>query len=201
MKLSTCLSTVVGIVLLLTVASASAAETVKITGLHLCCGGCVSAVEEALKPVTGLSEVVVDQELRTATFSADDDKAIQDAGAAILSAGFFGELNRNGKTSPLSIPENAQIATNTKADRAVFDNVHLCCKNCSRGVTKALAKLGDVVAVDCDTKARTVTLTGKNMDLAAVADALHAGGFFGTLRSESAENTARASGNKSGKAR
>ena len=61
--------------------------------------------------------------------------------------------------------------------------------------------LGDVVAVDCDTKARTVTLTGKNMDLSAVADALHAGGFFGTLRSESAENTARASGNKSGKAR
>jgi copper chaperone CopZ len=201
MRIHTCLSTVVGMILLLAAGSAVGGETVKITGLHLCCGGCVSAVEEALKPVTGLSDVEVDQELRTATFSADDDKAIQDAGTALLEAGFFGEVNRGGKTSPLAIPENAQIATGTKADRAVFDNVHLCCKNCSRGVTKSLAKIREVVAVDCDTKAHTVTLTGKDMDLSAVAEALHAGGFHGTFRRESAENTARAGGAKAGKSR
>lgn len=192
MLLRTCWSTVVALSFLLTGADAAAAETVKITGLHLCCGGCVAAAEEALADVTGLSDLEVDQELRTATFSADDEKAIAAAGAALLDAGFFGEIERAGKKSPPAIPENARIASGTKADRAVFDNVHLCCKNCSRGVTNALAKVREVVAVDCDTKAHTVTLTGKEMDLAAVADALHAGGFHGVLRRESAGNTAQA---------
>ena len=96
MQLRTCLSTMVAFILLLAASPAVGAESVKISGLHLCCGGCVSAVEEALKSVEGLSDLEVDQELRTASFSADDDKAIQEAGTALLDAGFFGELNRGG---------------------------------------------------------------------------------------------------------
>lgn len=179
-------------VVLVVAAPAMAAETIKISGLHLCCGGCVSAANEALESVVGVSDVEVDQELRTATFSAADDTAVRDAGKALLNAGFYGEIARNGKKSPLPVPENGKIAAGTKADRAVFDNVHLCCKNCTRGVTNSLAKISEVVAVDCDIKAHTVTLTGKDMDLAAVASALQSAGFYGTLRRDGDDNTARA---------
>lgn len=201
MQLRTGCLTAIGTLLVLAAAPAIAAETVVITGLHLCCGGCVSAVEEALAEVVGLSDLEVDQELRTATFTADNDHAIRAAGTAVLNAGFFGQLSRNGSVTPLAVPEHGQIAAGTKADRAVFDNVHLCCKNCSRGVTKSLAKLREVVAVDCDTKAHTVTLTGKDMDLPAVAAALQAGGFYGTLRKEAADNTARSPNGKMSRSR
>jgi copper chaperone CopZ len=192
MRLLSRFSAVAGVVLLCAVAPALSAEMVEISGLHLCCEGCVSAVEEALGDVVGISAIEVDQQARTATFSADDAEAVEGAGAALLNAGFFGDLKKASETSPLKLPENAQISAGTEADRAVFDNVHLCCKSCTRGVTKSLADLKAVVAVDCDIKAHTVTLTGKDMDLSAVLEALHAGGFHGTLRRDSADNTAGA---------
>lgn len=177
---------------------AFSAETIEITGLHLCCGGCVTAAEEAIGGVEGVSEIKVNQRKRSATFSADDEQAVKAAGEALLNAGFFGDMKRAAGSSPLTVPEHAQIASGTKADRAVFDNVHLCCKSCTRGVTKSLADLKEVVAVDCDTKAHTVTLTGKDIDLGAVLEALHAAGFHGTLRRDSSDNTARS---KNAKAR
>lgn len=180
------------------VAPISADESIEISGLHLCCGGCVAAAEEAISEVDGVSELEVDQKGRTAKFLAADEEAVQGASAALLNAGFFGELKRGDKTAPLDTPENAKVATGTKVDRAVFDNVHLCCKSCTIGVTKSLKDQKDIVAVDCDTKAHTVTLTGKQFDAAAALEALHAAGFHGTLRRDATDNTART---KNGSAR
>ncbi len=191
-------SALTGLILTLSATPALAGEAIEISGLHLCCGGCVAAVEEALSGVEGISDIEVDQKSRTATFSADDEKAVTAAGAALLNAGFFGEQKRGDKTAPLTISDTAKIDAGTKVDRAVFDNVHLCCKLCSVSVTKSLKDVKEVIAVDCDTKAHTVTLTGKDFDVAAALEALHSAGFHGTLRRDSSDNTARA---KNGKAR
>ncbi|NJM55543.1 MAG: hypothetical protein HC841_06175 [Verrucomicrobiae bacterium] len=63
---------------------------------------------------------------------------------------------------------------------ATLGNVHLCCKACVNGVTKAVGKVSGVTAT-CDMKAGTVQLSAA--DAAAVqkaVDAIVAAGYFGT---------------------
>jgi len=63
---------------------------------------------------------------------------------------------------------------------ATLGNVHLCCKACVNGVTKAAGKVPGVTAT-CDMKAGTVQLSAA--DAAAVqkaVDAIVAAGYFGT---------------------
>jgi len=71
------------------------------------------------------------------------------------------------------------------ADTTVkISDVHLCCKACVTGVEKAVGKV-EGVTVAADQNAETVTLTGP--DAATVqkaADALVAGGYFGTSDSD-----------------
>lgn len=64
--------------------------------------------------------------------------------------------------------------------KTTLSNVHLCCKACVTGVTKAAGKVSGVTAT-CDAKAGTVELSGA--DAASVqkaVDAIVAAGYFGT---------------------
>lgn len=159
-------------------ASAATIDEVEITGLHLCCGGCVAELEEALEEVKGLTELTIDREKRTARFHVPDEATRTAALEAIAAAGFYGTAMHGEEPVPMiAEPQIKQPHT----DRLVLTDVHLCCAGCTKAVVKALEEVESVVAVDCDLKSRTVTLTGKDLDVAAIYEHLHRAGFHGRM--------------------
>lgn len=63
---------------------------------------------------------------------------------------------------------------------AKISNVHLCCDKCVKGVDTAVGTVSGVKAT-CDKDASTVVLTASDKEsLQKAADALVAGGYFGT---------------------
>lgn len=59
------------------------------TGVHLCCQGCVDAVDAAVQNVAGVTSRC-DMEKRTVALTASDGAAAQKALDAIAAAGFHG---------------------------------------------------------------------------------------------------------------
>lgn len=151
---------------------------VEISGVHLCCGGCVAALEEALDEVDGLSELSIDREKRTARFRVPDAKTRTAALEAVARAGFYGTAMHGEE--PVPMIADAEISE-TKTDRLVLTGVHLCCQSCTKAVVKAFEDVESIVAVDCDIEAGTVALTGKEIDAALVFEHLHQAGFHGTV--------------------
>ena len=65
---------------------------VMLMGVHLCCQGCVDAVDAAVKNVPGITSRC-DMEKRTVALTARDDAAAQKALDAIAAAGFHGSTD------------------------------------------------------------------------------------------------------------
>ena len=65
---------------------------VELTGVHLCCQGCVNAVDAALMSVEGVNSRC-DMENGTVTLIARDTAAAQKALDALAAAGFFGSTD------------------------------------------------------------------------------------------------------------
>jgi copper chaperone CopZ len=159
-------------------ARAAADDQVEITGLHLCCGGCVAELEEALEEVEGLSDLKVDRAKRTARFRVPDAATRNAALEAVAAAGFYGTAMHDEEPVPMIAEADIKEA---KTDRMVLTGVHLCCAGCTKAVVKAFEEVEEVVAVDCDLESRTVTLTGKDLDVAAIYERLHEAGFHGRM--------------------
>lgn len=151
---------------------------VQLESLHLCCGKCSDALTEALASVEGINDIDIDRKKGTARFVSPNTDKTEAALAAMAAAGFFGTARQADKE--VDIPAE-EIDADLKADRIVFTGVHLCCGGCARGVAKGFADQKDVVAVDCDTDAGTVTLTGKDLPVAEMRDTLNKAGFHGKL--------------------
>lgn len=162
-------------------ASASAAQ-VEVKGLHLCCGGCISAVEDALEGVKGVTKVSVDRGAGAASFVAADAKTTTAALVALHEAGFAGKPTVDGKAAEFPAPK---IAAGTKAKSLVVEGVHLCCRSCTQGVVKALSKDKAIGQIQCDQNEGTVSLTGAGgaeIDVPAVLAALNGAGYSGVVR-------------------
>lgn len=165
---------------LLAPAGALAADEIKteLSGLHLCCGGCTAALEKALSEVSGVSDIVVQQDDAAATFVAADAAAAQAALKAVGKAGFGAAVKQQGKAVDFPVEKLAKDQT---ANHVTFEGLHLCCKGCVRSVLEAFAGAPEVAAVDCDLKKRTLTLTGEGISLPAVQKRLVEAGFYGTV--------------------
>jgi copper chaperone CopZ len=72
------------------------ASEITLRGVHLCCGGCVTAAEKALKEVKGVKEVKTDREKRTITVTGEDVNLVAAVGA-LNKAGFSGRIPGEGK--------------------------------------------------------------------------------------------------------
>src|SRR5690348_15008714 len=73
-------------------AGAAQAETkVVINGVHLCCGACVTGVEDAVANVKGAT-VACDRGAKTVTITAADAATAQKAIDALADAGFHGKI-------------------------------------------------------------------------------------------------------------
>jgi periplasmic mercuric ion binding protein len=156
---------------------ALAAEA-KISKTHICCGGCVSGIEEALGKVEGLTEISVDKDAKTISFQAADKKMARQGVRALNRAGFGGEATVDGKALK---PPAANVEKGTKADEVKLTRLHLCCPACTKAVQEAVSKVEGVASVTCDEEKGTCTATGKDVEVLAVLDALQKAGFNGTL--------------------
>lgn len=155
------------------------AGDVQVTGVHICCGACVKAVDKALTGVEGVSSVTSDRETRTVRFTAADDKAAGAGIEALAKAGFHGAAKH--ADTELAFPASG-AKTGAKAGQIKIGNVHLCCAACVRAADEALRKVDGVSNVAADRDASTVEVTGENVSVEALVKALNDAGFHATIQ-------------------
>ena len=138
----------------LSISAQAADATTKVSGVHLCCKGCVSGVEKAVSTVPG-AKAEADQENGTVTLTGPDTATVQKAADAMVKAGYF------GKSSDSAIKLNAETgAKNTKVKSMRVENVHLCCGKCVKAVDKAVKSVDGVKEQDAVKGAKSFEVTG-----------------------------------------
>ena len=138
----------------LTLAATGADSTAKISGVHLCCKGCVTGVEKAVSKVSD-AKAEVDQDAGTVTLSGPDAVTVQKAADALVAAGYF------GKASEGSIKlANETGAKGEKVKSLKVEGVHLCCGKCVKAVDKATASVSGVKAHTAAKGAKSFEVTG-----------------------------------------
>ena len=105
---------------------------VELTGVHLCCQGCVNAANAALRSVEGVGSRC-DMGNGTVTLRAGDDGAARKALDALAAAGFYGTPdNPNLAMKPVGDVPNGKVKSVT------VSGIHNCCGPCCRAITGAI---------------------------------------------------------------
>lgn len=156
-------------------ASVQAADvSTKISGVHLCCKGCVTGVEKAVGEVDG-ANTSVDKDAGTVELSAPDNATLQKAADALTAAGYF------GKSSDAKIKLNAESgAKGKKVESLKVNGVHLCCDKCVKAVNKALQSVPGVESHTAKKGVDSFEVNG-NFNDAKVFAALQEAGLTGTV--------------------
>lgn len=152
-------------------ASAHAAETVKLTNVHLCCNSCVKGADAAVKKVDGAT-AEIDKDAGTVTISAGDKATAQKAVNSLLAAGYF------AKSDSSDVKLVANTASDAKVSSLKVSGVHLCCKKCVTAVNKAVGSVDGVKGTDAEPKGESFTVSG-NFSPKAVLKALNDAGLDG----------------------
>ena len=171
-------SIVAGFVLTLTAATVQAGDVI-VKNVHICCGACVKAVDGSLKDVTGVTNAKADTKSKIVSFTAEDDKAAEAGIKALAKAGFHGAATHDSKK--LDFPDSG-AKKGDKSNSITLNGVHLCCGGCKSTVQKAFRGLKGVLDLKCDSRAKTVALTGIEIDVVAAVAALNKAGFHGSLK-------------------
>lgn len=173
------LLTIATIVMLTSLAAVfSVDDEVTLKDVHLCCGSCVDAVNDALKGVDGVTNVASDQNTKSVAFKVSSDDAAKKAIEALAENGFFGAA-KHGKKD-LVFPD-AGAKKDTKAAKIKFSGVHLCCRSCVKSAHSALKDVKGVSSIDIDREAGTVTVSGTDILQTNAVAALNKGGFYGKI--------------------
>jgi len=148
---------------------------VEVTGVHLCCQGCVDAVDAAVRNVAGVTSRC-DMEKKTVTLTASDDAAAQKGLDAIAAAGFHGRTDNEqlAMKAVSSIPRG-------RVKSLEISGIHNCCGLCCEAIKEAIATV-DGVTGDTATPGTTTFQVIGNYDAAALVKALHAAGFNAQVR-------------------
>jgi copper chaperone CopZ len=147
-----------------------AETTVKLTGMHICCGGCTKAIVAATKDLAG-AKVAVDQDAEEVTITAESKDAAQKAIDAILAAGYHGKTDN---TDVKVADDSGAKAGNVK--RLTVSGIHNCCGACTTAIKKALKEVSGVQADTCKAKLTSFVVEG-DFDAQAVVKALNDVGF------------------------
>lgn len=142
--------------LLLTVVafSAFAESSVKLSGVHLCCGSCVKGADKAVASVTGATSAT-DKDAGTVTIQAADAATVQKAVEALVAAGYFGTSSDSEiKVKAKSGAKKANVQT------LKLTSVHLCCGKCVTAVNDAISKVSGVKANTATKGAESFEVTG-----------------------------------------
>jgi mercuric ion binding protein len=143
---------------------------VELTGVHLCCQGCVNAANAALRSVDGVGSRC-DMENRTVTVTADDDETARRALDALAAAGFYGRSgNPDLAMKPVcNVPDG-------KVKGVEVSGIHNCCGPCCEAIKGAIATVDGVTGDTAEAGATTFEVTG-DFHAAALVEALNAAGF------------------------
>lgn len=134
--------------------SAMAETTVTITESHVCCGNCVTAAANAVKPITGAT-AVANRTNGSIVVTAPDAATAQKAVDALVAAGYF------GKSSDAAVKVNAPTgAGDAKVTTLQVSGVHLCCPACVTAAKDILSKIPGVTGNTVAARAATFNVTG-----------------------------------------
>jgi mercuric ion binding protein len=131
-----------------------AAETVRLSNVHLCCNACVKGVEKAVAGVKNLT-AVVDKDGGTVALQAEDAATAQKGVDALVKAGYFGASDH--KTVK---PKADTGAPAGKVQTLKVEGVHLCCGSCVKAVNGAITKVKGVQAHTAVKNAKMFEVTG-----------------------------------------
>src|SRR5262249_25572499 len=112
---------------LLLVATVQAETKVTITGTHLCCGGCIVGVNDAVSEFKDSAKVEANQKTKSITITAKDDAIAQKVINAIADAGYYGKLDND----KLKMPTAEVPSGNVKRIELV---THNCCGACTKAI-------------------------------------------------------------------
>jgi hypothetical protein len=149
------------------------ADSVEVSGVHLCCPRCVSVAQLAVGKVDGITDAKGDRTTKKMTFTAKDEKATKAAKAALTEAGFFGTFKVDGKEMAA---ETTPAKKGEKVAEVTVKGAHICCGACKTAAT-GLFKDAKVEFPEKD----TIKITGKDLDTADVLEILHKAGFGGKV--------------------
>lgn len=165
----------VGATLLLLTPGLAAAEPAKvlITETHICCPACEKAITTALQR-EGVSQLTVDQENVTVSFTAAEPAVATEALKAFVGAGFFGKVTINGAPTALKAPS---IPTGKAGRLMKISGTHLCCSQCVEDARKLLFAIPNVDEVNANQFTRMLYVLGNGVDSKEVITRLRAAGF------------------------
>ena len=165
-------SALAGLLVVSIAAAAQAEVKVTLSGMHLCCGGCVNGVKKAVKEIAGVT-VEVDGDNGETIVTAQSDAAAQQAIDAIADAGFHGTSDHDS----LKMKDDSGVKAG-ELTRLELVGLHNCCGSCDRSLKAALADIPGIKAVASKAKSDKVVIEGK-FDGLAVVRALQKEGFHG----------------------
>jgi copper chaperone CopZ len=151
---------------------AAVAEDTKVTveGVHLCCGACVKAVDEAAAKVEGAT-VTCDRDASSVAIVAPTVEAAQKALDAITDAGYHGTPD----SDIVKVKEDSD-APEGKVDSLTLTGAHNCCRGCAVAISGALEDVEGIAEVKAEPRTTIVTLTG-DFDARLAIKALNEAGF------------------------
>jgi copper chaperone CopZ len=133
---------------------ARAESTVKLSNVHLCCKGCVTGVEKAVKKVSGVT-MTADAEAETVILTGPDVATNQKAVDALVEAGYFAK----SEDAAIKVNDNSG-AKDGKATTLTVNDVHLCCGKCVKAVNAALGEVKGVTANTAEKNAKSFEIKG-----------------------------------------
>jgi len=143
---------------------------VELTGVHLCCQGCVNAADAALRSVGGVNSHC-DVEHGTIGVMASDAIAAQKGLDALAAAGFYGSSDNQG----LAMKPVGTLPTG-KVKSIKVSGIHNCCGPCCDAIKEAIATVEGVTGDTAKPRATTFVVTG-DFEAASLVKALNAAGF------------------------
>lgn len=143
---------------------------VELTGIHLCCRGCVDAADAALMSVAGVTSRC-DMEKGTVALTAGGNAAAQKALDALAAAGFYGRP-ANQKLTMKAVSD----VPRGKVNSVKVSGIHNCCEPCCEAIKEAIATVDGVTGDTAEPQATTFEVIG-DFDASTLVKALNAAGF------------------------
>jgi periplasmic mercuric ion binding protein len=148
---------------------------VKLTGVHLCCQGCVNAVDAALRSVEGVNSHC-DMENGTVTLTAGDAATARKALDSLAAAGFYGSTDNQD----LAMRPVGEVL-HGKVNSLRVSGIHNCCGPCCDAIKGAIATVDGVSGDTAKPRATTFEVTG-DFHSAALVKALNDAGFSAQVK-------------------
>lgn len=143
---------------------------VELSGVHLCCQGCVYAADTAIRSVAG-ADSHCDMENGTITLTARDDASARKALEALAAAGFYGSSDN---------PDLAMKPVGTipagKVKSATVSGIHNCCDLCCEAIQGAINSVEGVTSATAEPGETEFEVAGHFHPASLVAE-LNTAGF------------------------